>query len=159
MTQPLVKLNDFPTPESRQRLLGSSSGKPSITNVSKVSNSLVVGGPAPKGPLAKAQVVRLADERMNKTERKYAQHLDRKLRLGEIARWDFEPVKLRLGPDSFYTPDFRILRLDGTEEFHDTKALWKGRKGKKDRAGWEEDARGKIKSAAEQHPYLFCGGR
>lgn len=51
----------------------------------------------------------------------------------------FEPHKLRLADRTFYTPDFGVLLMDGTFEFHEVKGHW------------EDDARVKIKVAAEQH--------
>lgn len=80
---------------------------------------------------------------MNKTESLYAQHLDCLKAVGEIARWDFEPEKLRLADRTFYTPDFRVIMPDGQIHFHEVKGHW------------EDDARVKIKVAAEQHPYVF----
>jgi hypothetical protein len=80
---------------------------------------------------------------MNKTEAAYASRLEM-LRLGgEIARWDFEPCKLRLAGGTFYSPDFRVILPDGLVEFHEVKGFWR------------DDARVKIKVAAEQHPYRF----
>lgn len=84
---------------------------------------------------------------MNKTERRYADYLETRRLVGEIWRWDFEAVKLRLADSTFYTPDFRVILADGTEEFHEVKGHW------------EDDARVKIKVAAEQHPYRFVAVR
>ncbi len=80
---------------------------------------------------------------MNKLETRYSQHLTEQQGYGLIARWDFEPEKLRLADRTYYTPDFRVLLPDGTIEFHETKGFW------------EDDARIKFKVAAEQHPYTF----
>lgn len=85
------------------------------------------------------------DGSMNKTEARYALHLTDLLRLGQVARFDFEPEKLRLADRTFYTPDFRVLLPDGSVEFHEVKGFW------------EDDARVKIKVAADQHPYTFVG--
>jgi len=81
--------------------------------------------------------------KMNKLEAEYAKHLELRLMSGDIARWDFEPLKLRLANRTFYEPDFRVILLDGTEELHEVKGYW------------EDDARVKIKVAAEMHPYSF----
>lgn len=80
---------------------------------------------------------------MNGTERKYADYLEQCRKRGDILRWDFEPVKLRLADSTFYTPDFRVILHDGTEEYHEVKGFWR------------DDARVKIKVAAEMHPYRF----
>lgn len=81
-------------------------------------------------------------EGMNKTERLYAAHLEALKRAGTILGWAYEPVKLRLAAATFYTPDFLVIRADGAMELHEVKGHW------------EDDARGKIKVAAEQHPWF-----
>lgn len=58
---------------------------------------------------------------MNKTEAAYAQHLDLLVRAGELRGWSFEEVKLRLAEGAWYTPDFLIVRRDGSAEFHEVK--------------------------------------
>lgn len=83
------------------------------------------------------------DGEMNKTEAAYAATLAARKLAGEIDRYDFEAVKLRLADRTFYTPDFRVILADGTEEFHEVKGFW------------EDDAKVKIKVAAELHPYRF----
>jgi len=89
---------------------------------------------------------------MNKGEQKYSNVLQSMKLAGEIQDWKFEPIKLRIGPVSgrcTYTPDFMVIALDDTIEFHEVK----GRSG--DKAWCEEDAKVKIKSAAEQYPFKF----
>lgn len=82
--------------------------------------------------------------RMNNLERSYATHLETLKLAGEVASYQFQAIKLRLADRTWYTPDFNVVRPDG--------ALWmvevKG-------GHWEDDARVKIKVAAEQHPYTF----
>ena len=75
---------------------------------------------------------------MNKTEQAYGQHLKRLMMAGEIEYYAFESFKLRLANRTFYTPDFVVIR-DGMLELHEVKGFW------------EDDARVKIKVAAEQH--------
>ena len=77
---------------------------------------------------------------MNKTEVAYAQHLELLKRADEICCYAFEAVKLRLASNTFYTPDFLVMAADSTLEFHEVKGHW------------EDDARVKIKVAAEQFP-------
>ena len=73
------------------------------------------------------------------------------LRAGDAIRWyAFEPVKLRLADSTFYTPDFMVVAEDGTIEFHEVKGA--KRQGGRTIAVWREDARVKIKIAAEQFP-------
>lgn len=86
-------------------------------------------------------------EGMNKTEAKYAAHLDLQLSLGQIKRWDYEPESLILAKLTRYTPDFRVVTADDYVEFHEVKGHW------------EDDARVKIKLAAELHPYRFVAVR
>lgn len=80
---------------------------------------------------------------MNKTEELYSRILELQRHNGEILRWDFEPEKLRLADKTFYTPDFRVILADSTIEFHEVKGFFR------------DDARVKIKVAAELHPYVF----
>ncbi len=90
---------------------------------------------------------------MNRTERAYAQQLELRRRAGELQWWAFEPLKLRLADSTFYTPDFVVLLADGTLEAHEVKATWtKGRH--RGRAGWQEDARVKVKVAASLFPWI-----
>ncbi|WGR74320.1 MULTISPECIES: DUF1064 domain-containing protein [unclassified Bradyrhizobium] len=85
---------------------------------------------------------RLKTGEMNKTEAKYAEHL--KSIEGTVIAWSkFEAVKLRLADNTFYTPDFAVMLLDGTMEMHEVKGFW------------EDDARVKIKVAASLYPFRF----
>lgn len=88
---------------------------------------------------------------MNGVERRYLSDV---LRPRELARdllwWSFEPLKLQIGERCFYTPDFIVVSGDGTIECHEVKAFWKN----VGRAGWQEDARVKIKAAASRFPFL-----
>lgn len=80
---------------------------------------------------------------MNKTETAYGAHLELLKRAGEIIWYVFEGIKLRLADKTFYTPDFFVMRQDGTLEVHEVKGFW------------EDDARVKIKVAAEHFPFQF----
>lgn len=78
--------------------------------------------------------------RMNKTEARYRdQVLEPAKASGEIVDYRFEALKLRLADLTFYTPDFLVIRPDFMELVE-----IKGH--------WEDDARVKIKVAAEQYP-------
>ena len=81
-------------------------------------------------------------ERMNKLEAMYAAHLEALRRAGKIIFWRYESVKFRLADRTWYTPDFYVMRADGTLEVHETKGRW------------EDDARVKTKVTAEQFPEL-----
>lgn len=80
---------------------------------------------------------------MNQYERAYAALLEKRKLAGEIQEYHFERYKLRLGQACYYTPDFAVVRADGVMEFHEVKGFW------------EEDARVKIKAAADQYPHVF----
>ena len=76
---------------------------------------------------------------MNKTEKQYAEMLERKRMAGEIVRYVFEKIKFKLAPKTFYTPDFYVVKPDCIE-IHEVKGFW------------QDDARVKIKVAAEMFP-------
>lgn len=86
---------------------------------------------------------RLKVGQMNKTEAEYAAALDAMQRLGMVLWYRFEGLKLRLADNTFYTPDFAVMRANGTLECHEVKGHW------------QDDARVKIKVAAEMYPFLF----
>lgn len=86
---------------------------------------------------------RLKQGAMNKTEAAYAEHLDAERHHGRIAWFRFEGVKLRLAGATFYTPDFAVMASDGVMEMHEVKGFW------------QDDARAKIKIAADQYPFRF----
>lgn len=64
---------------------------------------------------------RLKAGQMNKTETAYAQELELRKRYGEIARYRFEGIKLRLADNTFYTPDFAVMLANGQLEMHEVK--------------------------------------
>jgi hypothetical protein len=93
--------------------------------------------------------------RMNGLERQYGTHLDLLRGIGEIVEWKYEAVKLRLARNTWYTPDFLVIRSlpDPTWwtpgqpreprvrlEFHEVKGGF-----------CRDDARAKFKIAAEQY--------
>lgn len=86
---------------------------------------------------------RLKTGQMNKTEAAYGQHLELLKRAGEVLWYRFEGLKLRLADNTFYTPDYAVMLCDGQMECHEVKGHW------------EEDAKVKIKVAAEMYPFRF----
>ena len=80
---------------------------------------------------------------MNKTEAAYRDYLEIQKRAGHIDWYEFEAIKLRLANRCFYTPDFMVMLADGQLQCHEVKGYW------------EDDARVKIKVAAEQFPFQF----
>jgi len=86
---------------------------------------------------------RLKAGAMNKTEAAYDQHLALLQHAGTIQWRRFEGLKLRLADNTFYTPDFAVMAADGVIECHEVKGFW------------QDDARAKIKIAADQYPFRF----
>lgn len=81
---------------------------------------------------------------MNGTESDYAALLEiRKRAGGDIEWYAYEAITLKLGEDARYTPDFVVMRHDGTIELHETKGHW------------EEAALVRIKVAAALFPFRF----
>ena len=88
---------------------------------------------------------------MNHTEEKYSRLLEDRLRAGEIHWWGFECLKLRLADKTWFTPDFVVVAGTFALECHEVKGFWKNA----GHAGWQEDARIKIKTCAEIFPVKF----
>lgn len=86
---------------------------------------------------------RLKQGQKNKTELAYEQHLELLKRAGEVLWYSFEGIKFRLADNTFYTPDFSVMLSDGTMEIHEVKGFW------------TDDARVKIKVAANLYPFQF----
>ena len=86
---------------------------------------------------------RLKAGQMNKTEAAYAAELQARQVAGEVAWYRFEGIKLRLADNTFYTPDFAVMLADGQMEAHEVKGFWR------------DDARAKIKIAADMYPFRF----
>lgn len=95
----------------------------------------------------KATGPKVARPRMNGLEQAYAKHLDLRVRLGKVRFYHFESIKFRLADRTWYTPDFAVYLPDGRVEFHEVKGFWR------------DDARIKIKVAAELFPFRFVGVR
>lgn len=91
----------------------------------------------------RARGVRRSPGEMNRLEAEYASYLDLQMKTGLISWWGFEPIKLRLAKNTFYTPDFLVMKTDLSLEVHEVKGFW------------EDDARVKIKVASAQFPFQF----
>ena len=85
----------------------------------------------------------LKDGQMNCTEAAYALKLEAMKQRGEILWYSFEAVKLRLAASTFYSPDFVVMNAAREIEMHEVKGFWR------------DDARVKIKVAAEMFPFVF----
>jgi hypothetical protein len=86
---------------------------------------------------------RLKAGTQNKTESEYEAELRLRMAVGQVLWYRFEGLKLRLADNTFYTPDFAVMRADGSLECHEVKGFW------------ADDARVKIKVAAEMYPFRF----
>lgn len=86
---------------------------------------------------------RLKAGAMNKTEQAYGAYLETLKSAKEIDWYKFEGVKLRLADNTFYTPDFAVMGANGLMEMHEVKGFW------------QDDARVKIKVAADLYPFRF----
>jgi hypothetical protein len=80
---------------------------------------------------------------MNKLEAAYAEHLGALMAVGDVLWFKYEAIKLRLADKTFYTPDFMVLTGEEVLEAHEVKGFW------------QDDARVKIKVAAEMYPFVF----
>lgn len=80
---------------------------------------------------------------MNKTEAAYAVTLEQRKYAGEVTWYKFEGLKFRLADNTFYTPDFAVMLAGGALEAHEVKGHW------------QDDARAKIKIAADMYPLKF----
>jgi hypothetical protein len=99
-----------------------------------------VKGKAASGRLA---LGRLKTGERNKTEAQYETLLEGMRVAGDVLWYRFEGVKLRLADNTFYTPDFAVMLSSGQMEMHEVKGFW------------QDDARVKIKVAAELYPFRF----
>lgn len=101
----------------------------------------------PRGVRARGRVVHQPG-RMNGLETRYAELLElaQRIKPAEVASFRFEALKLRLADKTFFSPDFVVIRPDGLIELHEVKGHW------------EDDARVKVKVAAEMYPeFQFVG--
>jgi len=51
----------------------------------------------------------------SKLEEKYADMLEKQKQTGEIVSWEYEPMRITIGVNRYYTPDFRVVYPDRTE--------------------------------------------
>jgi len=86
---------------------------------------------------------RMKAGKMNKTEAAYAIRLDEMKSDGTIRWFSFEGMTLKLADNTRYTPDFAVMRDDGLIELHEVKGFFR------------EDAKVKVKVAAEMFPFRF----
>jgi len=86
---------------------------------------------------------RLKTGERNKTEAAYEAVLAAEKHAGEIQWFAFEGLKLRLADNTFYTPDFFVMKKNGELECHEVKGFL------------QEDALVKWKVAGSMYPFRF----
>lgn len=90
---------------------------------------------------------RLPKGQMNDGERKFADaYLEPLKYAGEILWWRFEGIKLRLAHNTSLSVDFPVMRSDGALQMIDFKGSPRV---------FTDDARAKMKVAAELYPFPF----
>ena len=89
---------------------------------------------------------RLKTGQVNQTEAAYAELLELRKCAGEVSWYRFEGIKLRLADNTFYTPDFAVMLSGGEMELHEVKGSL---------SYIMDDAKVKIKVAAEMYPFRF----
>lgn len=95
-------------------------------------------------PTQKYQALgRLKASEMNGTEKSFCAYLENLKIAGEILWYRFDAINLRLASGCFYKPDFFVLNSDGELIVYETKGFW------------TDDAKVKIKVAADNYPFRF----
>lgn len=78
---------------------------------------------------------------MNGLERRFeAEHIKYLRTVGVVKWYAYESIKLRLADRTWFTPDFMCVTYENNIVFYEVKGFWR------------DDARVKIKVAAEQYP-------
>lgn len=113
----------------------------SLEEYNRVAKKRVVKTPPPLA--AYYALGRMKGGRMNRTEQRYAQHLELLRHGKEIIWFKFEAMKFRLADRTWYTPDFCVVTAAGVCECHEVKGYMM------------EDAAVKIKTAADIYPFRF----
>ena len=80
---------------------------------------------------------------MNKTETAHAADLEMQKRAGDIRDYLWQPLRLKIGANCTYEPDFLVFLADRTMEFHEVKGSF-----------ITDDAIVKLKVAANLFPWF-----
>ena len=89
---------------------------------------------------------RMKTGQLNKTEERFAQWLELERHAGKVQWWRFEGIKLMLAKNTSITVDFGVLPDTGILTMIDVKGS---------KAMVTDDARAKMKIAAELYPFVF----
>lgn len=106
-------------------------------------------GPKESKPTSKQRLHALGRKKkgeMNATETKFANYLRTLEITGEIVWWKHEGIKLQLADRTTLTVDFNVMYADGLLVMFDVKGA---------KAIIEDDAKAKMKIAAEHYPFVF----
>lgn len=116
----------------------------SVVVTHKQLKALQAGSPMPPGPRRGCGGRTPGrQEGMNRLEAAYRDRLESRRLAGTVAWWAWQPIKIRLADNTFYEVDFMLMTNDGLIEVHEVKGHW------------EDDARVKIKVAAQVLPFRF----
>jgi len=85
---------------------------------------------------------RIREKKMNKTETAFAALLEHAKKTGEILRWHFEEITLKIAPNTRYTPDFLAVLPEGNWHIFEIKGHL------------EDDASVKFKAASQKFPEI-----
>lgn len=105
--------------------------------------------PEPVKPTSKQRLHALGRKKkgeMNATEQKFANYLRTMEITGEVLWWKHEGIKLLLADRTTLTVDFNVMYADGLLVMVDVKGA---------KAIIEDDAKCKMKIAADQYPFVF----
>lgn len=89
---------------------------------------------------------RLKTGERNKTEKAFENYLHLLHKTGEILWFKFESIKLRLADNTFFTVDFFVVNKNNELEAYEVKGS---------KFIFQDDAKVKIKVAAETFPFKF----
>ncbi|ALC11239.1 DUF1064 domain-containing protein [Sphingopyxis sp. 113P3] len=90
---------------------------------------------------------RLKQGERNKTEIAYEDDvLKPAMQAGEVLWYAFEPWKIRIGKNCFYTPDYAVLSRNGQLECHEVKGHPRI---------FMDDAKVKVRAASAVMPFRF----
>lgn len=104
---------------------------------------------APKQSTSKERLHALGRKKkgeMNAAEQKFANYLRTLEITGEVLWWKHEGIKLQLADRTTLTVDFNVMHADGLLVMVDVKGA---------KAIIEDDAKAKMKIAAEMFPFVF----
>jgi hypothetical protein len=110
-------------------------------------------GRAAPGITARATIARVPGFQ-NRTEAAYAALLEQRRRAGEIADYLFEELRLKVGVDSWYTPDFSVTLPCGGIYLVEVKAFRLNADGTIYKVV-NEDAREKVCACLLRHPFAI----